>query len=112
MTLEGTRNHFLFCRTCSVTKNSLSSGTVSSDYEPRTLEKHLKHVECLDGPTKCHYSKIYGINRKSALLDIKHYSMFNFGLPHDAMHDVLEGIAPLELRSYFTISSLQRNRLL
>lgn len=25
------------------------------------------------------------------------YSMFHGGLPHDVMHDILEGIAPLEM---------------
>lgn len=89
---------FRFCRTCLVVTNSLSSGTVSSDFEKRTLEGHLKHIQDLDGPMGNHYSKTYGINRKSALLDIKYFSIFDFGLPHDAMHDILEGIAPLEIK--------------
>ena len=41
-----------------------------------------------------HYSKIYGINRRSILLDIPH---FNGGLACDIMHDILEGVAPLEM---------------
>ena len=61
---------FRVCRTCLVTTNSLSRGTLSSDFELRSLESHLKHIENLDGPTGSHYSKTYGINRKSALLDI------------------------------------------
>lgn len=46
----------------------------------------------LDGPHQ-HYSKTYGINQRSVLLDVPHYSMFGSGLPHDIMHDVLEGVA-------------------
>ena len=30
-------------------------------------------------------------------MDAPHYSLFNGGLPHDIMHDVLEGVAPLEI---------------
>lgn len=32
------------------------------------------------------------------LFDVKYYNMFEGGLPHDAIHDVLEGIAPLEIK--------------
>ena len=71
---------------------------VSSDFERRTLEDHLKHTQNLHGPMESHYSKTYGINRKSAILGIKHFSLFDFGLPHDAMHDLLEGVAPLEIK--------------
>ncbi len=45
-----------------------------------------------------HYSKTYGINRKSSLLNVKYYNMFHNGLPHDAMHDILEGVAPYEVK--------------
>ncbi len=53
----------------------------------------------LNGPLCKHYSKTYGINRRSSLLDIPYFVMFGGGLPHDAMHDILEGIAPLEIKS-------------
>ena len=75
-----------------------SNSFVSNDYELRTLESHLKHVESINGAAGGHYSKTYGINRKSALLNIKHFSLFGGGLPHDAMHDLLEGVAPLEIK--------------
>ena len=52
----------------------------------------------LNGPAGAHYSKTYGINRQSSLLDIMGYSMFGGGLPHDAMHDILEGLTPLEIK--------------
>ena len=31
-------------------------------------------------------------------MNIKYFSLFNCGLPHDAMHDIFEGIAPLEIK--------------
>ena len=42
--------------------------------------------------------KSYGVNRRSSLLDLTDFNMFGGGLPHDAMHDILEGVAPLETK--------------
>lgn len=52
----------------------------------------------MTGPTESHYSKTYGINRRSALLDVKHFPFFDGGLPHDCMHDLLEGVASTEVK--------------
>lgn len=88
---------FRWCRTCLVTTNSICSGFLSSDYELRDLDSHLQQLEEINGPTSSHYSKTYGINEKSALLDVKDFSLFG-GLPHDCMHDVLEGVALVEIK--------------
>ena len=48
-----------------------------------------------------HYSKTYGINRRSSLMDVPMFSMFGGGLPHDIMHDVLEGVAVREMTLLF-----------
>lgn len=101
--LGGFKKSFSFsyrwCRTCLVTAESLLDGFVSTDYELRTLDSHLKHIESINGAASSHYSKTYGINRKSALLTVNYFSFFGGGLPHDAMHDLLEGIAPLEIKN-------------
>ena len=47
----------------------------------------------LHGDVSNHYAKTYDINRRSSLLDVKFFNMFEGGLPHDTMHDILEGIA-------------------
>ena len=39
------------------------------------------------------YSKVYGINQSSSLLDVSYFSLFGGGLPQDLMHDLLEGVA-------------------
>lgn len=100
--LGGFKKSFSFsfrcCRTCLVTKNSLSDSFLSNDYTSRTEHEHLKQVKLLEGPGATHFSKTYGINRKSAIMDIKYYSMFDGGLPHDAMHDVFEGVASSEIK--------------
>ena len=60
---------------------------------------------------------IPGINHRSKIMDVANYSMFNGGLPHDFMHDVLEGIAQLEIKplvrhcveqKYFTVEDYNR----
>ena len=60
----------------------------------RCLLHHKQQCVHLNTPLHDHYSKTYGINRKSALLDVP---LFNGGLPHDMMHDVLEGVVVREL---------------
>lgn len=100
--LGGFKKSFSFsfrsCRTCFVTRDTTTSSFVSEGFEKRENSVHRSQCEMLDGPTAAHYSKTYGINRRSTLLDIKFYSMFGGGLPHDAMHDILEGVAPLEVK--------------
>ena len=79
----------------------------------QNLESHLEHCALINhqGPASDHYSKIYGINRLSGLLDVQAFSLFDGKMPHDMMHDVFEGVVPVELKlmlqefvnkSYFT----------
>lgn len=89
---------FRFCRTCLATQETHSNHFTSDAFELRTNSNHRKQCEMLDGPATSHYSKTYGINRRSSLLDVTHFPMLGGGLPHDAMHDILEGIAPLEIK--------------
>ena len=42
-------------------------------------------------------------------MDVKYFSIFEGGLPHDFMHDALEGLAPHEIRlmlMYFVSSNI------
>ena len=89
---------FRSCRTCLATKDTLSTSFVSEGYKMRDDESHQKQVSMLNGPASEHYSMIYGINKRSCLLDVNGYSLFNGGLPHDAMHDILEGIASRQIK--------------
>ena len=89
---------FRFCRTCLVTTPSLASGYTDDAFEVRTTESHERHCSLLNGPLRDHYSKTYGVNRRSSLLGITNFNMFGGGLPHDAINDVLEGVAPLEIK--------------
>ena len=46
---------------------------ISNSFELRTEDKHRKQCQNLDGPAASHYSKTYGINRKTSLLDIRYF---------------------------------------
>ena len=54
----------------------------------------------------------------SALLDVAHFPFFDGGLPHDCMHDILEGAAPTEIKlllkhciaqKYFTVEEYNKS---
>jgi len=105
-----------FCHSCMVKTKAYKDKFTSNDLFLRTTEMHetqCKELEEAEGDLKEHYSKTYGINRRSKLLCAKFFSLFNGGLPHDAMHDILEGVAQLEVKllikhcvnqKYFTIA--------
>jgi hypothetical protein len=86
------------CRTCLVVDEDMSKEFNSDKVLLRELSNHMSQCGKLIGPTADHFSKTYGINRKSALLDVAHFPFFSSGLPHDCMHDILEGIAPKEIK--------------
>ena len=97
--LGGFKESFSFplriCWTCVVTEDEYKGMRDSSHVAPRCI-LHEQQCEHFNTPLRDHYSKIYGINR-SALLDVPYFSIFNGGLPHDTMHDVLEGVIVKEL---------------
>ena len=64
-----------FCQSCYVTNDTCKSVSDSSELQYRSDEKHRRECALLCGPLHDHYSKIYGINRQSILLDIPHFSM-------------------------------------
>ena len=88
---------FRICRTCMIRREEYKHVSILNELVLRTDSRHREHCELIDGPTGGHYSKIYGINRRSILLDISYNTMFNGGMPHDIMHDVFEGGVALEL---------------
>ena len=83
-------------------------------FDARDDVSHADYCNLLKGPLKDHHSVVYGINRKAALQDVNHFSVVT-GLPHDIMHDVLEGAFLFELKAclnhcvnekYFTVDEL------
>ena len=103
---------FRYCRTCMLPRVDASSVYVASELEHRTMASHLHQCTLIEGaetPLSTHYSTTYGINCRTCLLDVKYFTIFNGGLPHDMMHDVMEGVASTEIRlllSYYMTSKL------
>lgn len=89
---------FRSCRTCLIANANLTSSFLSNSFVLRNKDNYEDQCKLLEGPLHDHYSKTYGINSRSCLMDVKHFSMFGGGLPQDAMHDILEGITALEIK--------------
>ena len=72
--LGGFKESFSFtvrlCRTCNPTKGNVYSSFNAIDVEERCDAQHLSQCHLLQVPMSSHYSKTYGINRKSSLIDI------------------------------------------
>ena len=77
---------------------------MESDFQLRTKEKHAKQCDYISRPgisvsEKSHYSKVYGINRKSVLMEMPEFDVTQH-LPQDIMHVLLEGIFPLHMEQF------------
>ena len=70
---------------------------LTHEFQLCTKEGHKSHCEKLNGSSHKHYSKVYGVNEKSILLDVKEYTILNWG-PHDYMHDLFEGVVQYEIK--------------
>jgi hypothetical protein len=80
----------------------------------RTREQHDAQCEQVELHGE-HFSKTYGINRRSILTESAYYHVVD-GLPPDAMHDILEGVLQYEMKEmlklfikkerYFTLDML------
>ena len=88
---------YRFCRTCLVTQNTLSSHFTSDSYTNQDMQSHLGHIDEVEEDSTGHYSKTYVINR-SCLLDVSYFNMLSFGLAYDVIHDIIEGLAALEMK--------------
>ena len=58
---------------------------------------HKRHCSILQGPAHDIIATTYGINHDSVLNKLQYYHITT-GLPPDIMHDILEGIAVIEIR--------------
>lgn len=100
---------YRMCRTCMSTTENAQNHFMESKFELRTIERHTKQCDGLEQSELGIWnelSKQYGINRKSVLENIPNISVVE-NLPHDIMHDLLEGAIPYELKNmltYFNIS--------
>ena len=105
---------FRLCRKCMATKEQSQLHFHSSAFKLRTHDEHIKQCQLLTGPLKDHYSTTYGVCRNSILNTLPNFSVTS-GLCNDVMHDLFEGVVPLELKlliqhcvseDYFTVAVL------
>ena len=108
---------FRMCRTCMASRDTFRSKFNSNQFQLRTPDAHKSQCDRLGGVDHDHYSKVYGINERSSLLDIVGYSMLDWGLPHDCMHDLFEGVVDYEIKlvllhccqqGYFTLQQFNQ----
>ena len=86
------------CRSCMATKDTILN-FVEEKFELRTPAKHAELCASLQLEAGARNSTKYGINRRSILEDVRHFSVAGRTLAHDFMHDMLEGILPLEMKA-------------
>ena len=91
-------SHFPFPSNFVATMNSYCEHFLPHHYIKRTDSDHEDHCTEIQGPLQEHYSKTYGVNRRSKLVNVTNFSLCNGGLPHHFMHDILEGVAQLEIK--------------
>ena len=67
-------------------------------FQLRNETDHENYCDLIENDPSGNMSKEYGINRRSALNDLKYFHVCNGALIPDIMHDVLEGILQYEAK--------------
>jgi hypothetical protein len=102
------------CRFCMATRDDIQDKEVrSGTFEMRTKEKHQQHVQ--DVLQDSTLVAQYGVKSSCPLSDnLKHFSTIG-GFPPDLLHDLLEGVVPVEValclqdligKRYFSLDTL------
>ena len=89
--------------------DSLFSQFSAKEFAPRTRSTHSHQCSALSGPLYEHNSTAFGLTRDS-ILNSSQYFHVTEGLVPDAMHDVLEGSLPFEIKEL--IKHLIANRVI
>ena len=113
---ESTSFAHRICRSCMATTEKAQNNFVESQFELRTPEKHIKQCAILEQNDQDRSE----VSRKSVLENIPNFSVVQ-NLPHDIMHDLLEGVIPYEMKNmlmhfvnnshYFTLQQLNERLL-
>lgn len=88
------------CRTCNCDANQMASFFNEEEFDIRTHEEHVERcatLNLLSERSRTYWSREYGINGRSPLLDIPHFDVSKC-LMHDAMHVLFEGVVPFEVK--------------
>jgi len=88
------------CRTCNCSADEMMQFFQECQFRLRSEDEHIERCETLghlSREARRYWSKEYGINTRSTLMDFPHFSITQC-LLHDVMHVLFEGICPLILR--------------
>lgn len=109
------------CRTCNASKIEIKGKFIDRDFRKRTSTEHVERLALMEEMSKnarAYWSKTWGINSRSPLLDIQNIDLAAC-LVHDPMHILNEGLLGKELclmlydfvkvRKYFSLSFLKNS---
>ena len=115
---EGVGGAFKFCWNCEVTPDTKTASFIHEGFEERDVDEHLARcdlLETLPQNERKYWSKQYGINSRSVLMEIEGFTITSC-LVQDPMHLLLEGVVPYEVKlmlkefieteGYFTLDTL------
>lgn len=88
------------CRTCNCSADEMIHFFKECQFRLRNDVEHIERCETLgtlSHAARQYWSKEYGINSRSTLMDFPHFSITQC-LIHDVMHLLFEGVCPLILR--------------
>ncbi|XP_021703232.1 uncharacterized protein LOC110677037 [Aedes aegypti] len=86
----------LFCRACNITREDLHSGSYGAHYPLKTRATVNSSIHAME--EKATTSSKCGILRRSALDSLKYFH-FTENVSFDPMHDVLEGLVGMVIKS-------------
>ena len=87
------------CKTCIVSTNEMRQITTSSVLVERNQELHRRRcneLEAMSKNNRKYFSKMWGINSKSPLLDVPFFNLAQM-TTHDPMHTLWEGLLPYNI---------------
>nr|XP_042911096.1 uncharacterized protein LOC122272092 [Parasteatoda tepidariorum] len=95
------------CRFCMATYNTMESNFKEKYFTRRTKQTHERQINLINVDNS--YMNLYGLKFNSPMNDLRYFHTSTM-LPPDAMHDLFEGIVPLELA--LIISSLIKSKFI
>lgn len=83
------------CRVCTGTKHDFQRKFTEDDFQLRSEEEHNEHVQALlINPQSCAESGV----KRPCILNTSRYFHVTKNFCPDVMHDILEGVAPMEVK--------------
>ncbi len=99
---EGVGFAFRKCRHCECSFEDMQVNFDAENFVKRSLDRHVRQCNEIERAAtdflRSSLKTTYGINRKSKLIDFPAFDLIR-QTPQDIMHVILEGVAPLEVKT-------------